>query len=136
MKESLSFEGGVCRSDRNKHRRLDLFSTLSVFGCKFFFVFGIVIKTDQMLTRRGLIRKSIPSSPTPSCVSFVVFLYRHLCRCRQLLRSHAAMNLGKKPDQLTGEDESRMAYAIGNGVYTISRLSAHLGVLTAGLPTE
>ena len=44
MKESLYFEGGVFRSDRNKHRPLDLFSTLSVFGCKFFFVFGIVIK--------------------------------------------------------------------------------------------
>ncbi|CAM9380462.1 unnamed protein product [Ascophyllum nodosum] len=56
--------------------------------------------------------------------------------CLKLLRSHAAMVLGKKPDQLTGEDESRMAYAIGDGVYTISRLSAHLGALTAGLPTE
>ena len=46
------------------------------------------------------------------------------------------MVLGKKSDQLTGEDESRMAYAIGDGVYTISRLSAYLGPLTAGLPTE
>ena len=52
MTESLSFEGGVCRSDRNKHRRLDLFSTLSEFGCKFSFVFGIVIKNRPSANTR------------------------------------------------------------------------------------
>lgn len=29
-----------------------------------------------------------------------------------------------------------MAYAIGDGMYTVSRLSNHLDALVAGLPTE
>lgn len=56
--------------------------------------------------------------------------------CAQILRAHAAAVLRKEPEELTAREEGRMAYAIGDGVYTISRLCVHLNALLAGLPTE
>lgn len=58
------------------------------------------------------------------------------CPPIQLLSAHAAAVLHKEPGKLTAREEARMAYAIGDGMYTISRLSSHLGALVAGLPTE
>lgn len=63
---------------------------------------------------------------------FVAFSFPRL----QLLSSHAAAVLHKDPIKLTPREEARMAYAIGDGMYTISRLSNHLDALVAGLPTE
>eukprot|EP00752_Nemacystus_decipiens_P001571 g1532.t1 len=56
--------------------------------------------------------------------------------CIKLLSAHAAAVLHKEPGKLTAREEARMAYAIGDGMYTISRLSNHLDALVAGLPTE
>ncbi|CAM9824680.1 unnamed protein product [Scytosiphon promiscuus] len=56
--------------------------------------------------------------------------------CLQLLSAHAAAVLHKEADQLTAREKARMAYAIGDGMYTIERLGAHLDALIAGLPTE
>ncbi|CAM9184678.1 unnamed protein product [Ectocarpus sp. 13 AM-2016] len=56
--------------------------------------------------------------------------------CLKLLSAHAAAVLRKEPEQLTAREEARMAYAIGGGMYSIERLSAHLDALGAGLPTE
>ena len=54
----------------------------------------------------------------------------------QLLSAHAAALLHKEPGDLTEKEEACMAYAIGDGIYTVARLSAHLDALLAGLPTE
>lgn len=79
-----------------------------------------------------------PCARTPMSMpmSMIPFLSFRICCCAQLLREHAAVVLHKEPEKLTPREEARMAYAIGDGVYTVARLSAHLGALVAGLPTE
>ncbi|CAM9292423.1 unnamed protein product [Pylaiella littoralis] len=41
--------------------------------------------------------------------------------CLELLREHAAIVLHKEPEELTAREEARMAYAIGDGMYTITQ---------------
>lgn len=76
-----------------------------------------------------------PRTPHPA-PRVPMSLFLTLLSVFQLLREHAAIVLHKEPEELTAREEARMAYAIGDGMYTIARLSAHLGALVAGLPTE